>query len=299
MTFPLLKTVITRDKQRVLFRRLCAEDANIEDDAAGGIIFSLQNDDTSWITRAVQEQSILATRVGGRPCFVEVWAQSRDLRDDIRRARDPHEAKWTLAKKYRYKLATTFMPAFAKAIYAYFNAHTVLDPCAGWGDRLLGAAAANCVESYVGFDPNRALQAGYGELMREVAETRKPWTVYGEPFEQGATMLADESVDLVFTSPPFFDYECYVSTNPQYADWIVEFYTPLFVQSARVVKVGGHVAIHIEDTSAGQIEHFLTHTVQTICPLRLDKKIGLMGVWSHQIRPVWVFIKEGLLTSCI
>lgn len=294
MTFPLLQSVITRDHQRALFRRLCSEDANIESGSGSNyeVIFSLQNDDTSQITRAIQEQSILATRVGGRPSFAEVYGKTKGLVDDIRRARDPHEAKWSLAKKYRYKLATTFMPAFAKAVYTYFDAKTVLDPCAGWGDRLIGAAAADCVASYVGFDPNRALQPGYGALMRDVAETRKQWTVYAEPFEQGAAILVDESFDLVFTSPPFFDYECYAPTNPRYTDWFVEFYTPLFVQSARAVKVGGHVAIHIEDTSAGQIEHFLTHTVQTICPLRLMKKIGLMGVWSHQIRPIWVFVRE-------
>ena len=29
---------------------------------------------------------------------------------------------------------------YAKAIYEFFEAETVLDPCAGWGDRLTGAA---------------------------------------------------------------------------------------------------------------------------------------------------------------
>ena len=45
---------------------------------------------------------------------------------------DPNEAKWTLAKEFQYKIATTFMPAYAKAIYEYFGAKIVLDPCAGW-----------------------------------------------------------------------------------------------------------------------------------------------------------------------
>ena len=35
--------------------------------------------------------------------------------------------------------ATTFMPGYAKAVYEHFGAQAVLDPCAGWGDRMLGA----------------------------------------------------------------------------------------------------------------------------------------------------------------
>ena len=45
---------------------------------------------------------------------------------------DPNEAKWSYAREFRYKIATTFMPAYAKAIYEYFDAKVVLDPCAGW-----------------------------------------------------------------------------------------------------------------------------------------------------------------------
>jgi hypothetical protein len=53
----------------------------------------------------------------------------------------------------------------------------------------------------------------------------------------GALELKTESFDLVFTSPPFFDYEMYNPSNPQYKNWINEFYHPLFLQSCRCVKV--------------------------------------------------------------
>ena len=69
------------------------------------------------------------------------------------------------------------------------------------------------------------------------------------PFEVGAPLLvADNSCDLVFTSPPFFDYEMYHPGNPQYRDWLTDFYEPLFVQAARCVKPHGFVCIHIGDT---------------------------------------------------
>ena len=68
-------------------------------------------------------------------------------------------------REFNYKIATTFMPAYAKAIFEYYGARTVLDPCAGWGDRLAGAAAADCVDRYVAFDPNVRLRSGYAQIM--------------------------------------------------------------------------------------------------------------------------------------
>lgn len=128
-------------------------------------VFSLPNDDTALITRAIQEDEILKTRLlvytgtekDGKPraevlpSFWEMWSRpDRILANQILSAADPHEMKWQMQReeasggrkgKFQYKLATTFMPAYAKRIYTYFQAKRVLDPCAGWGDRLLGAAA--------------------------------------------------------------------------------------------------------------------------------------------------------------
>jgi tRNA1(Val) A37 N6-methylase TrmN6 len=115
--------------------------------------------------------------------------------------------------------------------------------------------------------------------------------MYTQPFEKGCKALQDESFDLVFTSPPYFDYEMYSSANPSYSDWIQDFYTPLMKHSCRLVRPGGHVAIHIDDTSAGEIRSFLISTVPTISSLVYVYKLGLRGVMSNKIRPVWVFRK--------
>jgi len=141
------------------------------------IVFSLPNDDTALITRAIQEDEILKTRLlvysgtekDGKPraqvlpSFWEMWSRpDRVLASQILSAADPHEMKWQMQReeapggggggggrkgKFQYKLATTFMPAYAKQIYTYFQAKRVLDPCAGWGDRLLGAAATRTTTS--------------------------------------------------------------------------------------------------------------------------------------------------------
>jgi len=303
------------------------------------IVYRLLDDKPADLVRAIQEPEILKTRIklrqGGRvatlPSFWEVWYNpDSGLAEEVLVHADPNEAKWVLSKKYGYKLATTFMPTYAKSIYEYFRAECVLDPCAGWGDRMLGATVSSCVKKYVGFDPNRALIPGYKEIMRRFGheeKTKHPldaifefedkfapvatqthvalnpvatqthvaftndFEIYAEPFEQGVLAFPPNSFDFAFTSPPYFDYEDYTVTNPKYKDWFREFYTPLFKQTARVLKPGAFFAIHIGDTSAGQITRFL-ETVPQICAFRYVSKIGLKGTHSNQIRDVWLFQKN-------
>lgn len=308
--------------------------------------YSLRDDHTAYITIALQELPLLATSKTLRPTaaapaqrmpsFLQIWDRAPALRklllehvkrmargmtSDVRMrtgARpldDIVELRWQQERNFGYRLATTFMPAYAKAIIAHFGARRVLDPCAGWGDRLAGAlalrqqqeeaGAADPLTTYVCFDPNRALRRGH----RQIAELfgaklqsddgtsmlfDNGFAVHAMPFEEGAPdLLSNDSFDLVFTSPPFFDLEVYSSSNPQYgSDWLGRFYRPLMVQSARCVEPGGHVCIHIDNTSAGKIEPFLRDEVPQLTKLKLCGRIALRGIMSDKARSVWVYQKK-------
>lgn len=275
-------------------------------------IFKAANEDGAKITRAIQEDQILKTALKLQkknalvtlPCFWEVWKTNKRFRNAIIKSANPNEEKWTLSRQYGYKIATTFMPIYAKAVYQYFgNPTIVLDPCSGWGDRLLGAEVGG-VQKYIGFDPNGALRLGYSKIMdvlghslTELSENHMAFSnsyeIHSQPFEIGAVNMPSESVDFIFTSPPFFDYEIYSENNPMYSDWITEFYEPLFVQCARIIKTGGYVCMYIGDTSAGKIDLFLQNRVEKICPLTLEKKcIGFRGLYSGAIRKMWIFHKK-------
>lgn len=281
------------------------------------VVFILADDATANITRAIQEDEILKTRLKLRrgdkvvdlPSFWDVWFnKDGKLAKEILISNDPQESKWQLTRRFNYKMATTFMPPYARSVYDFFKGKHVLDPCAGWGDRMLGAACSGGgsgggVTRYVGFDPNCNLRPGYVQIMKECGHSvtslsdRKicfsnTFEIRSEPFEVGAKALASNSFDLVFTSPPFFDYEMYNPTNPKYVDWIAGFYEPLMTESCRCVKPGGYVCIHIGDTSAGTIVPFLKETVHRICDLDLVWNIGFKGCKSNQIRDVWIFQKR-------
>jgi hypothetical protein len=148
------------------------------DDPKYEIIYKIRDDKPADYTRAIQEQEILKTRLkltdhktGDTKTlrsFTEIWEDSKSgLAEDALAAKDPNEAKWSLTRKYNYKMATTFMPMYAKSIYEYFGAKSCLDPCMGWGDRMCGALASTCVKRYVGFDPNVNLVEGYKKIQQD------------------------------------------------------------------------------------------------------------------------------------
>jgi hypothetical protein len=274
------------------------------------VVFSLEDESTSKIVRAIQEDQLLKTRLKIKQkdrvitlkSFWEVWNINSSLRNEIIYSSDPNEEKWKLSRKYKYKLATTFMPAYVKAIYEHFRfPKIVLDPCSGWGDRLLGAEVSG-VEKYIGFDPNYNLRPGYADIMSlcghqttelsvDFMKFSNSYEIHSVPFEIGATTMEDNSVDFIFTSPPFFDYEIYSDTNPKYRDWIRGFYEPLFKQCSRIVKPDCYVCIYLSDTTAGNIEQFIEQRVGEITDLVMQRHIGFKGIWSNEIRKIHVFKK--------
>ena len=311
--FPYLSKKITDEKLKELVNKIIKDDINVSETSGEfKYVFSINSDETGDISRVIQEEEILKTKLmlGNKQLFSfwDVWkdpSKGPRLKKDVLNSKDPYEEIWKLTKKYSYKIATTFMPLYAKAIYKHFNASKVLDPCAGWGDRLIGAAASKCVKTYIGFDPNIRLRNGYAQEMKlfghDLASLNdkemvfnNSFKIYSEPFEVGAkTYLKNFSnyFDLVFTSPPFFNYEVYTNSNPQYINWYDEFYKPLMLESYRCVKPGGHVCIHISDTSAGKIKNFLEKEVSEFCDLKLIYKIGCEGFQSKKLRDIWVFQK--------
>jgi hypothetical protein len=314
--FPLLIDSLTPEQLESYRNRIRKEVPEYSiDDPKYEIIYKIKDDKPADYTRAIQEREILKTRLKlkdpqtGRTkslkSFTEIWEDSKSgLAEEIAEAKDPNEAKWSLAKKYNYKIATTFMPMYAKSIYEYFGAKSVLDGCSGWGDRMCGSLASTCVKRYVGFDPNTNLVPGYKKIQKDFGNKvlvddpkhyhvrfEGGYDIYSIPFEHAEKRLGDEMFDFAFTSPPFFDYEDYSDANPKYKNWYKEFYEPLFILTEGRLLPGSFFAIHIDDTSAGKIRDFLFQRVYQITSFKYCGKIGLMGGKSGKIRNVFLFQK--------
>jgi len=137
--------------------------------------------------------------------------------------------------------AVNFPPLVAKYLYEKYTEHiktqdriVVYDPSAGWGGRLLGAMSTeNDIRKlhYVGTDPNTEHNTEPGRTKyHELADyyNSVTTTVFSNPphtyeiFQHGSETIHNNtefqkykgSVDLVFTSPPYFSKEIY-SNDPE------------------------------------------------------------------------------------
>jgi hypothetical protein len=153
-----------------------------------------------------------------------------------------------------------FKPTIAKHIYKTLGATRILDPCAGWGGRLLGALALNI--PYTGFDTNQELKLPYYNLFGEhfsnyaldndknelISPGRILTPRYKIVFQ--SALEADFSTldyDFVLTSPPYYNLEVYQGM-PRFASedaFYKEFLIPLLDKCRKYVKRGGKVLFNI------------------------------------------------------
>jgi hypothetical protein len=181
----------------------------------------------------------------------------------------------------RKYIAAQFRPSAAKAIYDYFQAETVLDFSMGWGDRILGAHASKYVKKYIGIDPNINLLNGYSKQIKYYNSIGTPmeFSLYPECAED-PTLYIPDKVDLVFTSPPYFDKEKYDQSEKQsyvkykaFDSWMNDFLCKAIELRTQNLKKGGHLVINISDI-------YTRHKLFKICD-RMNDYIGSTNKFTY------------------
>lgn len=102
-------------------------------------------------------------------------------------------------KWYGYSSFNTV--AMSKVIEKY-NIQSVVDPCAGWGERML-----NCYYlgvKYFGFDINSALETGYKQMKSDWHMTQQHIH-----FRDSQTARFPKNIDALITCPPYYNLEIY------------------------------------------------------------------------------------------
>jgi hypothetical protein len=111
---------------------------------------------------------------------------------------------------------SNFRPTAAAAIYQKYAGEdaVVWDMSCGYGGRLLGALVSKNVRTYIGTDPASDTMRGLLEIATDFAVGSNTFV---ELRMQGSeiTFLEPESIDLAFTSPPYFDTEKYSDEDTQ------------------------------------------------------------------------------------
>lgn len=137
---------------------------------------------------------------------------------------------------------------------------TIYDPCCGFGSRM--SACLLNGRDYVGTDPNQSLMDKLRECEKFYRDNNlingNKCRLIGYGSELHIRDL-DGMVDLIFTSPPYFDLELYGDDEgqstvkfPTYPEWLEGYVKPTIDNCMKYLKTDGIIAINIKNMTSGK-----------------------------------------------
>ncbi len=186
--------------------------------------------------------------------------------------------------------AVNFPALTARYLYEKYTEHisqdvlNMYDPSAGWGGRILGAMSSLKRIHYIGTDPNtdnyidELGKTRYEYVAdffnNEALETNPFWEEEKNTyhvFQDGSEFIGNNpdfqqykgKLDLVFTSPPYFDREQYSDDTeqsfkayPQYEDWRDNFLRPTLETAYEYLRSDRYILWNIADIKVGAKKYY-------------------------------------------
>ena len=196
---------------------------------------------------------------------------------------------------------SNFRPTAAKLIYEKFGGDVVWDMSCGWGGRLLGFLAASNTKHYIGTEPSSKTYDGLQKMVKDFSYFEKQVDIYKLGSEEYKPKK--ESLDLCFTSPPYFDTEKYSDEDtqsykkfPTEDGWVNGFLRKTIQNCYDGLKDNKYMLMNIANTPK---YNFIEEET-----IRISKELGfvqedtlqltlssVMGA-GYKYEPVFVFRKE-------
>ena len=161
-----------------------------------------------------------------------------------------------------------FPPIVARTIYKRYcnKSFNILDPCAGWGGRMIGCASIPNA-TYTAFEPSTQTYNGLQKLGEwlTVMQPNFKYKVYHLPYEDKPYL--DSKFDMALTSPPYYNTEHYSDEETNslnryntFESWVDNFYTNLILTTLDLVKDDGVFILNV-----GSRKYPLEETLYKIC----------------------------------
>jgi len=148
---------------------------------------------------------------------------------------------------------TMYRPQMAKLICDTYKPQLVLDPCAGWGGRMLGVVASGA--HYYAFEPNTTTYDNLVKLSKFLGIEDKVTLICDDALQMDKYSIP--KVDLMLTSPPYFNLEVYCKEETQsvtnygnYQDWSQFFFKELIRLCTYKLTKDGHSCWNVGRTGA-------------------------------------------------
>ena len=262
---------------------------------------------TIWLSSANE----IMKRRKAEPKFLN-GAEGRLIRC-TRRTMNPCELEYEVVRTNSSLLTLThFRASVSKYFCDTLTPRNVLDFSAGWGDRLTGFLASTSVESITLIDP-RPSSIQQCIKQHSFVSSTKAIRVYQQGAEDALKHIQDNSIDLIISSPPYFNLELYGETEEEAVNqirnkvtstsgYIEVFLRPVLHHCSRVLTRGGTLALNIDDNP--RVNVVLCQSVLDIAEETCMCLIGTAGLrkgtgfgqglhskTSTKAEPIYVFKK--------
>lgn len=183
--------------------------------------------------------------------FSDCWQDSKLMADVLQWGKTGMSQLWlswirrAIFMRAGLPNSSFYRPHFSRQVILNTNIEEGLlfDPCAGWGGRMLGTVSAGW--HYVACEPNVET---YNNLLRliDFLGIQSNVTLHNMPAEDFDYKSLQGKVDIVLTSPPYFNLEVYTDSTNQsyhkhntYQSWVDNWLEPLIHNCIGMLKVDG------------------------------------------------------------
>lgn len=189
----------------------------------------------------------------------------------------------------------TFKPSLIVGFIKMFKPKSILDISAGWGDRLIGSMACNV--DYIGVDP-ADLHTEYKNMIEHFGHTSSTMLIKGKFEDPDILKDLNKKVDMIFSSPPFYDLEKYYSNdesqsymNRSVDDWFNNFLIVSIKKAWSFLNEGGHLVLYIAD--AYNRKPYVQRMINEINKFGSYKGcLPQMDLKQNIPRPFWIWRKS-------
>jgi len=191
---------------------------------------------------------------------------------------------------------SNFRPSSARAIYDRYGGGHVYDPSCGFGGRMIGAISSPKVTEYTGVEPSTKTYEGLLDMRERVSN--KTINI----LNVGSEDYVPPDVDMIFTSPPYFNTEVYSDEPTQscnkYPDrekWLNNYLRKTIDNCYEGLKKGGVMAINIANvknypTLEQDFNDIMKEKFTWVETLKYS--LSLMNMTGFKYEPVFVYKKD-------
>lgn len=209
-------------------------------------------------SNGVSVASLMSVESLKKAILLNVQMHSTPYKSEIRR---------TLVMSGGLSSVTKYRAGLSKFLVKRYRATRVLDPCIGWGGRMLGTLAAGA--EYMGSEPDPRTVHGLRQILSDIQKEREAHVFEGTA-EDYLQTIPSGYADMILTSPPYYSLELYgggkqsVKPGMSWETWVATWLRPLIKECLRALTPNGVSCWSVKNIKIGSRKYPLADVVRDV-----------------------------------